>query len=92
MPRTRNPNLVAARDAIVITVGARPIEYGRITVTDRRSGERVEIDNHNDIVDEGDEGMPYAFRQFQKVKRDHPAVQACPGAFMPADEVDEGLD
>jgi hypothetical protein len=80
--------MVVAKEAIVINVGARPIKYGRITVQDRRTNEFVEIDNHNDIVDEGDEGIPYAFKMNQRVRNDHPAVKANPGAFMPADEID----
>jgi hypothetical protein len=43
--RTRKPSpeFVAAREAVVINCGDRPVEYGRITVRDRRSGEMVEI-------------------------------------------------
>lgn len=85
----KKSTLVVARDAICVTVGARPIEYGKITVTNRRTGERVEIDDHNHMVDEGDEGIPYAFKAFQKVNRQHPAVAACPGAFMPLEEADD---
>ena len=88
--KTRNSNMVVAKEAIVINVGARPIQYQQAVVTDKRTGERVEIDIHeNPPIDEGDEGMPYAFKAFQRVRKDHPAVKACPGAFMPADEVDE---
>jgi hypothetical protein len=82
---------VVAREAIVVTVGARPIEYGKVTVIDRKTQEPVTIDNHNVIVDPGTEGMPYAFRAYQRVHKDHPAVLACPGGFVPADEVDEEL-
>jgi hypothetical protein len=82
---------VVAREAIVVVVGARPIEYGRVTVIDRKTQEPVTIDNHNVIVDPGTEGMPYAFRAYQRVHKDHPAVVACPGGFVPAGEVDEEL-
>lgn len=82
-------NLVVARDAIVVNVGARPIEYAKLTVTDRRTGERVTIDDHNVMLDEGDEGVPYSFKAFQKVNKNSPAVKACPDAFMPLDEVDD---
>ena len=82
-------NLVVAREAIVINVGARPIEYGQIDVRNRRTGEMVTIDDHNVMLDEGDDGIPYAFKAFQKVNKNHPAVKANPGAFMPLDEVDE---
>lgn len=80
--------MMVAREAIVVTVGAKPIVYGEITVTDNKSGERKTIPNHNEIVDEGDEGIPYAFKANQRVRNDHPAVKANPGAFIPADEVD----
>jgi hypothetical protein len=85
----KKSNLVVARDAIVITVGARPIEYGTITVINQKTGLEETIDNHNVMVDEGDEGVPYTFKAFQKVNKNHVAVKACPGAFMPLDEVDE---
>jgi hypothetical protein len=82
--------MLVAKEAITITVGARPVRYGRITVIDRRTGDPVEIDDtDNDPVDEGDEGVPYTFRRNQRVRADHPAVEACPSAFIPADEIDE---
>jgi hypothetical protein len=83
--------MVVARDAIVIVVGARPIQYGRVKVVHNKTGELVEIDNHNNIVDPGEPGIPYAFRAFQKVPKMHPAVKANPGAFIPLEEVDETL-
>jgi len=89
--RTKKPtsNTVVAREAVVINVGARPIEYAKITVRDRRTNELVEIDDHDTMVDEGDEGVPYAFKAFQKVNKRHPAVKAAPDAFMPLEEADE---
>jgi hypothetical protein len=51
----------------------------------RHTGQLVEIDVHElPPLDEGDEGVPYAFKQGEKVFSDHPAVEACPGAFVPA--------
>jgi hypothetical protein len=92
--RTINSSdMVVARTAIVVVVGARPCEYRKITVTARRTGERVEIlDTDHDPIDPGDEGVGYAFRAFQKVNRNHPAVLANPGAFIDASEVDEPAD
>jgi hypothetical protein len=81
--------MLVAREAIVINVGARPVKYGQITVLDRKSGERKTIDNHNQIVDEGEDGMPYAFKANQRVNKNHPAVKENPDAFLPADDVDE---
>jgi hypothetical protein len=103
MARARKAGFVVARDAIVVNVGARPIEYRRITVMNRRTGQRVEINDTDsypedprtglppNILDPGDEGVPYAFKSFQRVSKDHPAVKACPDAFMPLEEVDEDL-
>jgi hypothetical protein len=74
-----------ARDAIVINVGARPVIYQRRVVRDRKTNQLVEIDIHElPPIDEGDDGVPYAFRQGEKVRSDHPAVGACPSAFVPA--------
>lgn len=89
--RDPNSNVVVAREAIVINVDARPVQYGKITVMDRRTGEPKVIDNHNNIVDEGDEGIPYAFKAFQRVNKTHPAVKANPGAFMPVEDADESV-
>lgn len=89
LKRDPNANMVAAKEAIVVTVGARPVEYATITVRHNRTGELVEIPNTNNIVDFGDEGVPYAFAPYQRVRADHPAVVACPGGFMPAGDVDE---
>jgi hypothetical protein len=86
---TKKSNKVVAREAIVINVGARPIQYGTIDVINQKTGERETIDNHNQMVDEGDEGVPYTFKAFQKVNKNHVAVKACPGAFMPLEEADE---
>ena len=34
-------------------------------------------------VDEGAEGIGYAFKRGEKVWADHPAVEACPSCFVP---------
>jgi hypothetical protein len=66
-------------------LGGRPIQYQRRIVRDRRTGQYAEIDVHElPPIDPGDEGVPYAFRQGEKVRSDHPAVAACPGLFAPA--------
>jgi hypothetical protein len=76
-----------AKEAIVIVVGARPIEYQKKIVLNRHTGKLVEIDLHEaPPVDEGDEGTSYVFKRGEKVWPDHPAVEACPGAFRPAEE------
>ena len=91
MPRTRtsNQNFVVAREAIVINVGGRPVEYAKIQVRHNKTGNLETIDNHNNIVDGGDDGIPYAFKENQKVSKNHPAVRECPGAFIPIEELDD---
>ena len=93
MPNTSTDvEVVIAREAVVVVVGARPRVYGRITVKDRRTGLDVEIDDtDNPPLDEGDLGLSYAFREGQRVRASHPAVEACPGAFRAVDAVDEIL-
>lgn len=86
----KNKGPVVAREACVIVVGARPVEYAKITVRHNKTGELVEIDNQNDVIDEGDSGVPYAFKAFQKVNANHPAVLDSPDSFMPLSDVEEG--
>ena len=81
MPATKT-EMLQAREAVVVTVGARPIQYQRRIVRDRHTGQLVEIDVHE--LPPGDEGVPYVFKQGEKVRSDHPAVEACPSAFVPA--------
>lgn len=91
--QTKNKgNWVVAKEAIVVTVGARPIEYGKVEVRHNKTGELVEIDNHLQILDPGEQGIPYAFRPYQKVHKSHEAVKACPGAFIPLEDLDEDLE
>lgn len=84
--------MVQAKEAIVVNVGGSPREYGKQTVTDRKTGERVVIDytdgdfdNHVDYKPEVN-GIPYAFKAYEKVPANHPAVKANPEAFVAADE------
>ena len=79
--------MMVAREACVVVVGARPVEYGKVTVTHNKTGERVTIDNQNEIVDPGSEGIPYVFKTLQKVSSNHPAVKDAPGCFIPLDDV-----
>ena len=83
--------LVVAKEAIVIVVGASPPEYHKADVTNQRTGEL-----HKDLPltevspkEPGDDGVPYAFKAFQKVNRNHPAVKANPGAFVDMDSLEE---
>ena len=84
MTTKRKSEYVCARAAAVVVVGAKPVEYAKITVRDNKTGEMVTIDNQNEVVDAGDEGVTYAFRPFQKVHRMHPAVLDSPATAAPA--------
>ena len=81
--------MMVAREACVVTVGARPIEYAKIRTYDKHSEKWVEIDNQMDVVDPGDDGISYTFKKFQKVSPNHEAVKDAPSAFMPFSEIDE---
>ena len=86
----KDSGLVVAKEAIVITVDARPVEYHKAKVLDRRTEQKVEVElTEIDPKDPGDDGIPYAFKAYQKVRKDHPAVKACPGAFLPYEELSE---
>lgn len=87
--KTKHSGWVVAKEACVINVGARPIEYEKVEVVNNKTNETEVIDNHNRIIDEGDEGVPYAFKAFQKVNASHVAVQESPDLFIPLDEVDD---
>jgi hypothetical protein len=91
MPGTRTTaNTVVARETVVINVDGRAPERREVTVTDRRTGERVTIlDTDNDPVDPGDEGTPFAFKAGERVPKNHPAVKANPAAFMTLEEAEE---
>ena len=90
MPRPRDPNkgMVVAREAVVVIVGARAKTYERITVTHNKTGQEVEMDSDR-IDDPGSEGMSYAFKQYQRVHRNHDAVKTSPGSFMPIEDLDD---
>jgi hypothetical protein len=77
---------VRAKDACVVVVGARPLIYQRRIVRDRHTGRLAEIDMHElPPVDEGSEGIGYAFKAGEEVMADHPAVLDAPGCFAPID-------
>jgi hypothetical protein len=80
--RTVFDQVVVCREAIVIEVGGIPRQYGRVTVTDRKTEQKVEIDDtDNPPLVEEQPGRIYAFREGQRVRRDHEAVEANPSAF-----------
>jgi hypothetical protein len=88
--KTKNDVWVRARETISITVGARPIEYQRRIVRDRRTGMLVEIDIHElPPADPGDEGVGYVFRAGERVSKTHPAVKQSPHAFVSLEEASE---
>lgn len=82
---------VRAKEPIVVNVGGRPPEWRTATVRNKRTDRMEEVVlNDVDPIDEGDPGVPYAFKANERVRSDHPAVVACPGAFAPIeDELDD---
>lgn len=91
MARPRlNSKQVIAKEAITITVGARPPVYRTQTVRDRRTDQLVEVElNEFDPIDPGDLGTAYTFKAGQRVPASHPAVKDCPGAFITLDEAED---
>lgn len=89
MGRPRNPNtgMVVAREAVVVIVGAKPPIYDQVTVIHNRTGEPVTMNKDRPRV-EAVEGIPYAFKAYQRVPASHPAVKESPGSFMQIDELD----
>jgi hypothetical protein len=85
--KTRERERMRAREACVITVGARPIVWERRIVRNNRTGRLDEIDIHElEPVDPGDEGIAYVFARHEEVWSDHPAVLDAPGCFVAIDE------
>lgn len=76
---------VVAKEAIVVVVGARAPVYEQVTVRHNKTGEMVKM-NKDYPSDEGDAGVPFAFKAGEKVSRSHDAVKACPGAFVDEDD------
>ena len=85
-----NAGMVVAREAVVVTVGAVAPTYQIGQVRDRRTDQIVDVPlTEYDPVDPGSEGMAYAFKQYQRVHRNHPAVKTSPGSFMNIEELDD---
>jgi hypothetical protein len=85
--KSKAPAKMKARQAIVVTVGARPVEWQKRIVRNRHTGKLVEIDIHElPPVDEGDLGRFYVFAKGEEVAADHEAVLDCPSGFEPVDD------
>jgi hypothetical protein len=94
MVRTPKKGTLVATEAIVIVVGARPVEYQRRKVRDRRTGDLVEIDMTDpgwEPADPGDDGVPYVFRIGQRIHTGHPAYESArtKDVFIPLEEAEE---
>jgi hypothetical protein len=78
---------VRAREAVVITVGARAPTWRTHIVRDRHTQQLVEVPlTEYPPLDPGDEGHAYVYRRDEEEYADHEAVLACPGAFVPVEE------
>jgi hypothetical protein len=84
---TKKVGKVECRNACVITVGARPIEWQQRIVRNRHTGRLEEIPvTELPPVDPGDERRFYAFKRGEIVRADHEAGVAAPGAFDPVED------
>jgi hypothetical protein len=87
MATKTKPSKVKAKQACVITVGARPIVWEKRVVRDNHTGKLAEIDIHElPPLDPGSEGIGYAFKAGEETWSDHEAVLDAPGCFVPIDE------
>lgn len=91
---TKTKGILVATEPIVIVVGARPVEYERRRVLNRRTGEMQEIamtDPGWAPKDPGDDGIPYVFRANQRIHPGHPAYESASAKpqFIPLDEARE---
>jgi hypothetical protein len=79
------PVWMQAREAVVITVGARAPVYEKAIVRHNKTGQlhEVELNPERPPLDPGDEGRWYVFKKGERVMSDHEAVIAAPGAFVP---------
>jgi hypothetical protein len=79
------PVWMQAREAVVITVGARAPTYEKAIVRDRHTGQlhEVELNPERPPIDPGDEGRWYVFKKGERVLSDHEAVLESPGSFVP---------
>jgi len=84
---------VVAREAIVINVGGEPPVYHEGEVVNKRTGNKEVVPfTEVEPKDPGDLGVPYAFKEGQKVRENHPAVKANPSAFLSLEDAEaEGL-
>jgi hypothetical protein len=82
---TESPTWVQAREAVVITVGARPPVYEKAIVRHNKTGQLHEVDLNPERppLDPGDEGRWYVFKKGERVLSDHEAVLESPGSFVP---------
>ena len=88
--RDPNKNMMVAREAVVVFVGARAPQYRIGKVRDRRTDEVVDVPlTEYPPIDPGAEGRSYVFKQYQRVHKSHEAVKESPGSFMPIDELDD---
>ena len=91
MPRAQEkPRWLQAREPVVVIVGARAPVYRTTIVRDRHTGRLAEVPLapcEAEPLDPGDEGTAYGFRAGERVLSDHPAVDACPGAFIEEDQL-----
>jgi hypothetical protein len=88
MATRKGPEKVRAREAMVLTVGARAPTYHTALVRNRHTNRLEEVPLNPELppIDPGDEGTAYVFRRDEEVYDDHPAVAHAPHLFVPVGE------
>jgi hypothetical protein len=79
------PVWLMAREAVVVTVGARAPVYETAIVRHRITGQlhEVPLNPERPPLDPGDEGRWYVFKKGERVLSDHEACIESPGSFVP---------
>lgn len=90
MPPTKDPNkgMRFAREAMVVVVGAKAPVYSQVEVIHNKTGQPV-LMNKDQPDEEAVEGIPYTFKQYQRVAAGHPAVKQSPHLFLTLDDLDD---
>jgi hypothetical protein len=84
MATTTKTDWLMAREAVVVTVGARAPVYRTTIVRDRHSGKLAEVPlTEYPPLDPGSDGVFYTFKRHERVEASHPAVVTSPGSFIP---------
>ncbi len=83
---TTNVGKVKAKQAAVVTAGARPPMFENRIVRDRHSGKLMEIDMNPELPHRRGRGRSYVFTKGEEVAAHHEAVLDAPGHLEPVED------